>query len=249
MDLLSELLSELTAEKRQLDAEQPLSPAVLDELREALDVEWTYHSNAIEGNTLTLRETALVLKDGLAVGGKTLREHLEAINHQHAIHFVQDLVAQDQPITEHTIRNLHALILRTINDDQAGRYRSVEVRITGSDFATPGGCRAGTHGRLDRLVERSPGSRATFGRAGGAGPFSPGPRPPIRGRKRAHCALADESVVDASRLSTRYRPGARAPRLLRCAGSRLRGRHRTIYPLNRSGYPPVSKDVAGGSGE
>ncbi len=137
MDSLNQLLTELTEKKRQLEGERPLSPAVLGKLREALEVEWTYHSNAIEGNTLSLRETALVLKDGLTVGGKSLREHLEAINHQHAIHFVQDLVAQDQPITERTIRNLHALILRTINDDQAGRYRDVQVYITGSDFVPP----------------------------------------------------------------------------------------------------------------
>jgi len=132
-----DMLAELTRKKRQLDAVRPLPPAVVSKLREALDVEWTYHSNAIEGNTLTLRETALVLKDGLTVGGKTLREHLEAINHQHAIRFVEKLGVQNEPLTEHAIRSLHALILRTLDDEEAGRYRRVQVRITGSDFTPP----------------------------------------------------------------------------------------------------------------
>jgi len=133
---LKELLEGLAEKKRQLEAARPLAAALL-KLREALDVEWTYHSNAIEGNTLSLRETALVLKDGLTVGGKTLREHLEAINHLHAIRFVEDLASEDEPITEHSIRGLHALVLRTINDDEAGRYRRVYVAITGSEFTPP----------------------------------------------------------------------------------------------------------------
>ena len=131
------LFAELTQKKHQLDAARPLPSGVLSKLRDALDIEWTYHSNAIEGNTLTLRETALVLKDGLTVSGKTMREHLEAINHQRAIRLVEDLATEAQPITEHTLRSLHALILRTIDDDEAGRYRRVQVRITGSDFVPP----------------------------------------------------------------------------------------------------------------
>jgi Fic family protein len=134
---LKGLLERVTEKKRQLEAARPLSAAALVKLREALDVEWTYHSNAIEGNTLTLSETALVLKDGLTVGGKTLREHLEAINHLHAIRFVEGLASEDEPITEHTIRGLHALVLRTINDDEAGRYRRARVAITGSEFTPP----------------------------------------------------------------------------------------------------------------
>jgi Fic family protein len=135
--MLSELLAALTDKKRHLDAARPLSPAVLAKLRETLHVEWTYHSNAIEGSTLTLRETALVLKDGLTVGGKTLREHLEAINHQHAIRLAEALASKDEPFTERTIRSLHALILRTTNDDEAGRYRRTQILITGSDFVPP----------------------------------------------------------------------------------------------------------------
>jgi Fic family protein len=137
MSALSEYLSKLTAKKQLLDAARPPSPEALGKLRETLSIEWTYHSNAIEGNTLTLRETALVLKDGLTVGGKTLREHLEAINHQHAIRFVEDLAVKGTLVTKHTIRSLHALILRTIDDDEAGRYRRAQVMITGSDYVPP----------------------------------------------------------------------------------------------------------------
>jgi len=134
---LKELLARLTEKKQRLDAARPLPAAALVKLREAWDVEWTYHSNAIEGNTLTLSETALVLKDGLTVGGKTLREHLQAINHLHAIRFVEGLASEEQPITEHTLRNLHTLVLRTIDDDEAGRYRRARVAITGSEFTPP----------------------------------------------------------------------------------------------------------------
>jgi len=137
MNELVQLLNTISEKKAQLDAARPLSPSVLARLRETLEVEWTYHSNAIEGSTLTLRETLLVLKDGLTVGGKSLREHLEAINHQHAIHYVEELAASGKAITEHTIRSVHALALRTIDDQDAGRYRRGAVRIAGSDHVPP----------------------------------------------------------------------------------------------------------------
>ncbi len=120
-----------------MDEARPLSPSVLNRLREQLDVEWTYHSNAIEGSSLTLRETQLVLQHGLTVAGKSLREHLEAINHQHAIHFVESLADKDEPITEYIVRSIHALVLRTIDDEEAGRYRRVQVYITGSEYVPP----------------------------------------------------------------------------------------------------------------
>ncbi|WP_419539568.1 hypothetical protein [Paraburkholderia bengalensis] len=77
-------------------------------LREKLALEWTYHSNAIEGNTLTLRETKVVL-EGITVGGKSLREHFEATNHRDAILYVEELVAKQEPLSEWQIRNIHAL--------------------------------------------------------------------------------------------------------------------------------------------
>ncbi|MFQ5342920.1 MAG: Fic family protein [Anaerolineae bacterium] len=127
----------ITHKKGQLDQHRPLSASVAQKLAEYFDVEWTYHSNAIEGSTLTRRETQLVLQHGLTVGGKPLVEHLEAINHKHAIDFVETLADTGTPITEHTIRQIHTLILRTIDDEEAGRYRRGQVRITGSEYVPP----------------------------------------------------------------------------------------------------------------
>jgi Fic family protein len=131
------MLKQVSAKKARLDTARPLSHSALNRLREHLDVEWTYHSNAIEGSSLTLRETQLVLQHGLTVGGKSLREHLEAVNHQHAIHFVASLADKDEPITEYIVRSIHALVLRTIDDEEAGRYRRVQVYITGSEYVPP----------------------------------------------------------------------------------------------------------------
>ncbi len=137
MGELVRTLERVSAKKAQLGAARPLSPSMLNRLREQLDVEWTYHSNAIEGSSLTLRETQLVLQHGLTVGGKSLREHLEAINHQHAIRFVEALADKDEPITGYVVRSIHALVLRTIDDEEAGRYRRVQVYITGSEYVPP----------------------------------------------------------------------------------------------------------------
>lgn len=116
-------------------------------LREDLIVRWTYHSNAIEGNTLTLRETKVVL-EGITVGGKPLKDHLEAINHRNAILLLEDLVQQTEPLTEWTIKSLHQLILKGIDDDNAGRYRTVNVRIAGASQLPP------DQMRVPELMER-----------------------------------------------------------------------------------------------
>ena len=135
---MKEILARLDEKKARLDAVRPLPSGVVAKLKEYFDVEWTYHSNAIEGSTLTLAETRLVLLDGLTVGGKSLREHLEAINHKHAIDFVEALAAKVEPITGHNVRQIHALILRTIDDENAGAYRKGQVYITGSTYVPPG---------------------------------------------------------------------------------------------------------------
>ena len=90
--------------KATLDQHRPLNPAVVRNLREDLIVRWTYHSNAIEGNTLTLMETKVVL-EGITVGGKTMREHLEAVNHREAILLMEELVTKAEPLTEWTIKS------------------------------------------------------------------------------------------------------------------------------------------------
>ena len=122
--------------KSRLDALRPLPDAVVLNLHEDLVVRWTYHSNAIEGNTLTLQETKVVL-EGITIGGRSMREHLEAINHREAIRFLETLVSDGGPLREADIKNLHALILRGIDDANAGIYRNVNVRISGARHLPP----------------------------------------------------------------------------------------------------------------
>lgn len=129
-------LDKLDALKTKLDAHRPLDAAVTASLHEELVLQWTYHSNAIEGNTLTLKETKVAL-EGITIGGKTLREHFEAINHRDAILLVEELVSQQQPLDEWTIKTLHQLVLKNIDADNAGRYRSVNVLISGAEHRPP----------------------------------------------------------------------------------------------------------------
>lgn len=133
---LQPLLEAVDANKAKLDAARPLPPHTLASLREKLMLEWTYHSNAIEGNTLTLRETKVVL-EGITVGGKSLREHFEATNHRDAILYVEEIVAKNEALTEWQIRNIHSLVLKRIDDGEAGRYRLENVVIAGASTTPP----------------------------------------------------------------------------------------------------------------
>ena len=117
--------------KAKLDQHRPLSSAIVKNLHEDLILRWTYHSNAIEGNTLTLLETKVVL-EGITVGGKALREHFEATNHRDAILYVEDIIKKQEPFSEWQIRNIHQLILKNIDDVNAGRYRQQNVLISGA---------------------------------------------------------------------------------------------------------------------
>lgn len=131
------LLSRIEHKKEQLDGLRPLPAAAVTRLRDQILVEWIYNSNAIEGSTITLQETRLILETGLAVGGKSLREHFEVINHRDAIDYVEDLVASSEPITPFHIRQIHKLVLSRIDDENAGRYRETQVRIAGAAFTPP----------------------------------------------------------------------------------------------------------------
>lgn len=134
---LAQRLAVVEQKKAILDGRRPLPAATVRTIREAVRLEWTYHSNALEGNTLTLRETQVVL-EGLTVGGgKTLREHLEAVNHAHAVDYLEGVVSREEPLTQHVARQLHALILRGIDEENAGRYRTVPVAISGSQHIPP----------------------------------------------------------------------------------------------------------------
>lgn len=121
----------------KLNSKRPFSKETLKSLRNSINIEWTYNSNGIEGNTLTLRETQIVL-EGITVGGKTLREHLEAINHEKAIEYIEDLVKEKNPVTEWNIKNIHQLVLKEIDDKNAGKYRSENVAIMGATHTPPG---------------------------------------------------------------------------------------------------------------
>lgn len=105
--------------KKRLDSKRPLPVHTLKSLRESQLVDWTYNSNAIEGNTLTLMETKVVL-EGITIGGKTMREHLEVINHRDAIFSVEDIVKSNVHLTEWQIKNIHRLVLKGITDEYAG---------------------------------------------------------------------------------------------------------------------------------
>ena len=135
--MIPEPLAQRMLEKRKrLDKLRPFAKASLEKLRERFELEWTYNSNAIEGNTLTLRETMLVLKEGITIGGKSLREHLEVTNHKAAIDFVYGLLRK-KSILAADVLEIHALVLDRIDSQNAGFYRKERVRIIGSDYSLP----------------------------------------------------------------------------------------------------------------
>lgn len=121
--------------KQKLDQHRPLAPAMVKNLQEDLILRWTYHSNAIEGNTLTLLETKVVL-EGITVGGKALREHFEAINHREAIYYIEEIIRKAEAFSEWQIRNIHKLILKNIDDDNAGGFAD-KVLISGASKTPP----------------------------------------------------------------------------------------------------------------
>lgn len=114
----------------------PLPSAFLHSLEEDFKLDYTYNSNAIEGNTLTLKETKVVL-EGVAIGGKTLKEHFEAINHAEAIDFIKNIIKDKEPLSQTQIKSIHKLILKNINDKNAGVYRNTNVRISGAKHTPP----------------------------------------------------------------------------------------------------------------
>lgn len=132
----------ITRKKEELDQfrdqNSGLPPALVSNLEDWFRIELTYTSNAIEGNTLTRQETALVVEKGLTVGGKSLQEHLEATNHAKALDWVRSLIgSRKKTVSEKDILEIHNLILKGIDDNHAGHYRSVAVRISGSQVILP----------------------------------------------------------------------------------------------------------------
>lgn len=126
----SNLNEQIESKKALLEQKRPLTEGELERLREQFVVEFTYNSNAIEGNTLTLRETDLVLR-GLTVDKKPLKDHLEVVGHKEAFDYVAELVGYEAPITENIIKQIHHLVLADKKQDR-GVYRKVPVRIMGA---------------------------------------------------------------------------------------------------------------------
>lgn len=124
------LLEQIDRKKKELDSRRPLTEGEVARLNEEFIVEYTYNSNAIEGNTLTLRETDMVLR-GLTIDKKPLKDHMEAVGHKEAFDFVRELVQSGEPMTERVIQQIHFLVLADKKDDR-GVYRRIPVRIMGA---------------------------------------------------------------------------------------------------------------------
>lgn len=131
---LSVILEEIDVLKTKLDQFRQFDSY---RIAQALELEYTFESNRIEGNTMTLRETDLVINEGLTISGKSMREHLEVINHQEAIAYIKHLMEKNTPLNEREVLSIHNLILRGINPEDAGRYRKVQVMIKGSSYMPP----------------------------------------------------------------------------------------------------------------
>lgn len=129
------VLSRIDRKKKELNAKRPLTQGELERLNEEFAIEYTYNSNAIEGNTLTLRETDLVLK-GLTVDRKPLKDHMEAVGHKEAFDFVCELVKENVPLSERVIKQIHSLVLADKKEDR-GVYRRIPVRIMGAHHEPP----------------------------------------------------------------------------------------------------------------
>lgn len=124
------LLENIDRKKKELDSRRPLTLGEAERLTEEFVVEYTYNSNAIEGSTLTLRETDMALR-GLTIDKKPLKDHMEAVGHKEAFYFIRDLVKEQTPLSEGVIKQIHSMVLIDKKEDR-GAYRRVPVRIMGS---------------------------------------------------------------------------------------------------------------------
>lgn len=139
-------------EKRQeLQNSRPLPNIALNKIRESLSLEWTYNSNSIEGNTLSLRETQMVIQEGITIKGKSLREHFETHNHDKAIDYLYSIVDDNYKLRSIDILSIHGLVMRSIEEDFAGRIRNGGVRISGANFMPTNANKVSDY--LDELIE------------------------------------------------------------------------------------------------
>jgi len=131
-DEVNKLLIEIDNLKVNWDRCRPLEGIALEKIKEYFSINYTFDSNKIEGNTLTMQETYLVVREGLTVSGKSMIEHLEAVNHFEAIDFIEELVKNNDFLNERVVKQIHYLILKSIDKTNAGAYRKVPIMISGS---------------------------------------------------------------------------------------------------------------------
>lgn len=138
MSTLQKLLQKADSYKQKISSARPLAKEELKSLDNYFRIGFTYTSNALEGNTLTISETKILLEDGITVGGRPLKDCYEAVGHGAAYDFMLELARQqDMKITEDTIKMLHRLFYQKVDADQAGRYRSIQVYISGTEYVPP----------------------------------------------------------------------------------------------------------------
>lgn len=133
----SNRLEQITRAFECLQSLRPLPQAVLEELRHRYEVSLTYHSTAIEGNTLTQSETQIVIEKGITIAGKSIQEHLEIIGHKDALGFVVDLANSNELIGERQIREIHSLVMKGQDSRDSGSYRNLDVRAAGTNYVYP----------------------------------------------------------------------------------------------------------------
>lgn len=143
----------LDAKLQQLENLRPLPSIAVKKLQEQFEIDMTYNSNAIEGNSLTLKETFLVINEGLTIKGKPLKDHLEAKDHHEALEYLYDLITVDSrpTLSGHLIRTLHQLVVKKTEEEWAGKYRTSNVFIGGADHNPPDA--AVVSGEMTNIIE------------------------------------------------------------------------------------------------
>jgi len=136
MDMTTSVLKKIDVLKAKIDTHRPIDKHMLSQIREYFRIGMAYSSNALEGNSLTETETKIVIEDGITIGGKPVRDHLEALGHSDAYDLLFRL-AKHQEITEANVKELHRLFYYRIDAKQAGKYRKRRVIITGTEFIPP----------------------------------------------------------------------------------------------------------------
>ncbi len=198
---------------------RPVSREALLALQKSYDVDLTYTSNAIEGNTLTLRETAELIEHGITVGGKSLRDHLEAVDHYNAVLWMRGLAAKTTPIDESTVRELHRRIVFRSQPEIGGIYSTLPRRIAGSPVVFPNAVKI--PGLMKEygewLAKAAPEPAASFGTH-----FRLVAIHPFGGRQRAHGQAVDEPALAARRIPARCRAAGRPKNLSRHARACVR---------------------------